>query len=533
MMQLRHYQRAAVDTTWNFLAARAESPCIVLPTGAGKTLVMAELIRGGMEQWPALRVAVLAHTQELVAQNEDKLRRHWPDAPTGIYSAALKRRDRFEPVIFAGIQSVADKAMQLGSFDLILVDEAHRIPLRGEGRYRTFIEGARRANPHVRIAGLTATPYRLGGGPVCGPDYVLNEVAYEARVGDLIREGFLCRPVSKAGMSRIDLSQMHKRNGDYIESELDAASSKHELVEAACDEIVAYGANRRAWIVFAAGSKHAALVTDALRRRGIACACITDKTPAGEREASIDAFQRGTLRCLVNVNILSEGFDAPMVDLVVLMRSTMSAPLYYQQVGRGFRLFPSKDDFLVLDFAGNVEEHGPVDAIRPPKKPGQKATSAAPVKECSKCHAFVPVQTRTCECGHQFSLLETGPRHSATAGDSPILSTEVVKPKAFAVDAVRYSKHEKPGKPPSLKVTYTCGIRFFSEWVCLEHGGEARARACAWWFLRTGQMMVPRTVDHALTLVETLRKPTDILVREHAKFPEILDHAFDDDARAA
>ena len=533
MMQLRPYQRIAVDTTWNFLSARQDNPCIVLPTGAGKTLTMAELIREGMERWPALRVCVLAHTRELVAQNADKLYRHWPEAPLGIYSAGLRRRDRFEPIIFAGIQSVADKAMQLGAFDLLLIDEAHRIPLNGEGRYRTFIDGARRANPGVRIAGLTATPYRLGGGPVCGPDYVLNEVSYEARVADLIRDGYLCRPVSKAGIARIDTSALHVRGGEYVEAELNAASNVPALVEAACDEIVAYGGNRRAWIVFAAGREHAQSVATALQRRGIACACITDATPGAERDASIEAFQLGGLRALVNVNILSEGFDAPMVDLVVMMRSTLSAGMYYQQVGRGFRLHPGKSDFLVLDFAGNVEEHGPVDAIRPPKKPGQKAKSEAPVRECPACRAFVPVQSRACECGFTFPFDAHGPNHSATAGDSPILSTEVAKPIAFVVDSVRYDRHEKPGKPPSLRVTYTCGIRVFKEWVCLEHGGKARARACAWWFLRSGQMMVPRTVEHALTLKDTLRKPTDILVREHGKFSEILDHAFDDDARAA
>ena len=183
-MQLRPYQRAAVDATWNYLRNREGNPCIVLPTGAGKTIVLAELIREALTQWSGTRICVLAHVRELVAQNADKLRRYWPEAPLGIYSASLKRRDRFEPVIFASIQSVASKAMQMGRFDLLLIDEAHRIPLRSEGQYRQFIADCLRANPQLRIAGLTATPYRLGGGPVCGPDYILNEVCYEARVGD-------------------------------------------------------------------------------------------------------------------------------------------------------------------------------------------------------------------------------------------------------------------------------------------------------------------------------------------------------------
>jgi len=532
-MQLRDYQRAAVDCVWNYLTNRPGNPCVVIPTGGGKTIVLAEMIRHALTTWPATRICVLAHVRELVEQNADKLARYWPQAPIGIYSAGLGRRDRFEPVIFASIQSVANKAMQLGAFDLLLIDEAHRIPLRGEGQYRDFIDGCRRANPGVRVAGLTATPYRLGGGPICGDDYILNEVAYEARVGDLIRDGYLSRLVSKAGAARADLSDVHVRNGEYVASELERACNMQAVVSAACDEIVALCADRRAWIVFCAGVAHAESVAAALTARGVACATVDGTTASGERAARIDAFQRGELRALVNVNVLSEGFDATHVDAVIMMRPTKSAALYYQQAGRGMRLHPGKADCLVLDFAGNIVEHGPVDAIRPPKRPGQKAKSDAPVRECPQCHALMPVQARACECGYEFPRSTFFDRHDATATDAPILTTEVVPPTAHAVTSVRYARHEKPGKPPSMVVSYLCGLRTFREWVCLEHGGEARARACSWWWLRSGDLMAPRTVDHALTLTGSLRKPTHILVREHGKFPEIVDASFDDDARAA
>lgn len=532
---LRPYQRDSIDAAWAYMRAKPGNPCIVLPTGAGKTIVLAEMIREALTQWPGTRICVVAHVRELVQQNHDKLRAYWPGAPAGIYAAGLGRRDRFEPVIFASIQSVARRSMTLGRFDLLLVDEAHRIPLSGEGQYREFIEGCRQSNPRLRIAGLTATPYRLGGGPVCGPDYILNEVAYEANVGDLIRDGYLSRLVSKAGASRGDLSDVHVRNGEYVGRELEQAVNVDAIVQAACDEIVTLCASRRAWIVFCAGVKHAEAVCAALRERGIPAATVDGKTASGERAARIEAFQRGELRALVNVNVLSEGFDATHVDAVVLMRPTKSAGLYYQQVGRALRLHPGKTDALVLDFAGNIIEHGPIDAIRPPRKPGQKVSSAAPMRECPGCPAILPVQVRQCpDCGYQFPFAETA-RHDATASDAPVLSDEIAAPVEYPVTGVSYARHEKPGKPPSLKVTYSCGnLRRFSEWVCLEHGGIPRAKALSWWMRRDKEGITPRTVEAALDgAIDRLIKPSAILIREHAKYPEIVGHVFPDDVRAA
>lgn len=532
MIQLRPYQRAAVDATWNFLRHREGNPCIVLPTGAGKTIVLAEMIRETLTRWPGTRICVLAHVRELVSQNAQKLRAYWPQAPLGIYSASLNRRDRFEPVIFASIQSVAKRAMQMGRFDLLLIDEAHRIPLRAEGQYRQFIDDCRRANPLLRIAGLTATPYRLGGGPVCGPDYILNEVAYEAGVGDLIRDGYLSKLTSRAGVARADLSNVHMRNGEYLGGELERACNVAEVVDAACDEIVTLCADRKAWIVFCAGVKHADAVNVALAARGIACAQVDGKTPAGVRGERIEAFQRGELRALVNVNVLSEGFDATHIDVVILLRPTKSAALYYQQCGRGLRLHPGKENCLVLDFAGNIVEHGPIDAIRPPRRPGEKTTSEAPVRECPQCHALVPIQAGVCpDCGWQWPASTFFAAHSAHASNAPILSADIV-PARYAVSRVSYSRHDKAGKPSSLCVTYHCGIRTFREWVCLEHGGMARAKACTWWMQRDSSGLTPRSVDAALDATDRLIQPTHILVRESAKYPEIVGHEFPDAATA-
>jgi DNA repair protein RadD len=186
---------------------------------------------------------------------------------------------------------------------------------------------------------------------------------------------------------------------------------------------------------------------------------------------------------------------------------------------------------LVLDFAGNIVEHGPIDAIRPPKKPGERVTSGAPVRECPECQAILPVQLRECpECGHTFPAPERA-LHDATASVAPILSSELQTPVRHAVTGVYYARHVGKSGVPTLQVTYTCGLRSFCEWVCLEHGGMARSRAAAWWYRRTAASAAPRSVGDALELSARLAKPTAINVLEKKPYPEIVSHEFADDAQ--
>ena len=181
-MQPRPYQREAIDALDAHLCSKATNPCVVLPTGSGKSPVMAWTIQRYKQDYPPFRCIVLAHVKELVEQNADKMRQVWPEAPIGIFAAGLRRRQRSQCITFASIDSVYDKADQFDPFDLVMVDEAHRIPARGEGKYRRFIQDAQLQNPNLRVVGYTATPYRLGCGPICHRDHVLNEIAYNANV---------------------------------------------------------------------------------------------------------------------------------------------------------------------------------------------------------------------------------------------------------------------------------------------------------------------------------------------------------------
>lgn len=506
-MGLRPYQRDAVDAVWNHIARSDTNPAVVLPTGSGKTHVIAELCRDAVQKWNG-RVIVLAHVKELLEQAAGKLRAVAPDLPVGVFSAGLGRRDLGYAVTVAGIQSVYQRAHDLGPLDLVIVDEAHLIPPDGEGMYRRFLADARDLCDHQRVIGLTATPYRMKTGTICGPESVLHEVCFEAGVRELIVQGYLCPLRSRAGKATADTSDIHVRGGEFVAGELEDRMDEDALVEAACAEVVAATEHRRSVLLFCSGVRHGEHVARVLRERhGDECGFVEGGTPAKERDALIARFKAGDLKYLANVNVLTTGFDAPNVDCVAMLRPTMSPGLYYQMVGRGFRLHPGKDDCLVLDFGGNVLRHGPVDAlvVRDRSSPGD---GEAPAKECPECHALIAAGYAICpECGHEFPRLP--PQHATRPGRHAVTTLEEYGPEVVHVDATSWHLHIKRaasggldyGAPPTMRVEYHCGMTVYREWICFEHTGYARARAEEWWRARSNEP-VPETVDEAIDLAD-------------------------------
>jgi len=317
------------------------------------------------------RVLILAHVKELLEQAHEKLLAMAPDLwhRIGVYSAGLKSRDTEHPIIVAGIQSVYRRAAELDRFDLILIDEAHMLPPDGEGMYRTFLEEARVVNPNVRLVGLTATPYRMTTGMICGPDNLLNHVCFEVGVRELIVQGYLSVLKSKSGRRKADTAGLHIRGGEFVAGEVEALMDDDALVRPACAEIAAQTQERHAVLIFAAGVRHALHVRRVLGETGHECGFVCGDTPPCERGEILKRFKDGGLKYLVNVNVLTTGFDAPNIDCVALLRPTNSPGLYYQMCGRGFRLHPGKSDCLVLDFGGNILRHGPVDALEIKERP--------------------------------------------------------------------------------------------------------------------------------------------------------------------
>jgi DNA repair protein RadD len=522
MMALRPYQRAAIDAIYDYFAHSIGHPIVVIPTAGGKSLVMAAFIREVLEQWADQRILIVTHVRELISQNFAELLRLWPEAPAGIYSAGLGKRDLGARILFAGIQSIHRKAYGVQQADLVLVDEAHLIPRTADTMYRRFLNELALINPHLKIIGFTATPYRLDSGLLHkGEDALFTDIAFEISVRQLIDDGYLSPLISKAAVTQLDVKGVGTRGGEFIPRELQAAVDREDVTQSAIDEVVSYGTERRSWLAFCAGVEHAQHVRDAIRARGFSCETVFGDTPKYERDRIVNGFKRGEIRALASMGVLTTGFNAPAVDLIAMLRPTKSAGLYVQMAGRGTRLAPGKTDCLVLDFAGNVSRHGPIDAVNP-REPGG-GNGEAPVKACPDCRSLLPTATRTCpDCGHVFPAPEIKIEASATT--LAVLSSG--RPEWIPVTDVAYRRHEKEGKPTSLRVEYRCGLVFHREWVCIEHTGFAREKAVAWWRRRAPDLPVPTTVDDALAHADQLRVPAAIAVRPSGRYTEVVGARF-------
>ena len=405
---LRDYQQRAIDQLYQWFKDGNEgNPCLVLPTGAGKSHIVAALCKDAIQNWPETRVLMLTHVMELISQNAEKMRQHWPNAPMGIYSAGLGLRQLGEPITFAGIQSVRNKADMIGHIDLCIIDECHLVGHKDEGGYRTFIAGLQKINPNLRVVGLTATPYRLGHGLITDAPALFHDLLEPVSIEELVYKGHLSILRSKLTKSSLDTTGVSKRGGEFIESQLQAAVNTDEHNSKIVSEVIKMADGRKSWLFFCAGVAHAEAVEEELRCQGVIASCITGETPKAERERILENFKAGKIKALTNANVLTTGFDAPNIDLIAMLRPTMSPGLYVQMAGRGMRIKDHTDHCLVLDFAGVVQAHGPITAVKPPSRKDGEGNGEAPVKACEKCHELVYISAKECPaCGEPFPVQE-------------------------------------------------------------------------------------------------------------------------------
>ena len=524
------YQAEALDALDEHLKTRSDNPCVVLPTGSGKSLVMAEAISRWTAGYPAFRVIVLAHRKELVAQNAEEFLGLGTGLDVGIFSASLGRRDTEHAITFAAIDSVFKRAGEFQAFDAIIVDEAHRIPARGEGKYREFIKMAKIVNPNVIVIGMTATPFRMGCGPICHKDHILNHVCYEANVGDLIAQGYLCKLRSKVGDESPVMADV-KRNsgGDYITGSLAVASRKGDLVSRAVASAVGHikRENRKSVVWFCVDVQHCKDVNAALAMHGIEAPIVVGTTSVPERERIISMMKDRQIQHVVNRDVFTEGFNVKHIDCIVLLRPTLSKGLYSQMVGRGLRIHPDKDSCLILDYAHCIEEHGPIDCLE---------AGEMKLEICAKCSEVFSRAIRICPaCGWEIPKQEIERKeakesekrmHEAEAARIEILGRT---PEVMSVDNVTVDLHRKVGSPDSLRVSYRCGMIMAREWVCLDHTGYAGKKAKLWWGARFGwDNCEGITVESAMQdmfLAQTLSSITEsVTVTRSGKYFNIVGH---------
>jgi DNA repair protein RadD len=513
-MILRDYQKAAIASLYDHWAKSPESgAAIVIPTGGGKTPVMAQICIDAVAA--GKRAMILAHRKELIQQTADRVEHTTRELGSpmncGVYSASLGSRDTHSRITCGQIQSVYRHMEMFPKLDVLLIDEAHRIPPSGFGMYRQAIANAKKINPSLLVAGLTATPYRTGTGPLVAKGEILTTTVHESGLIDLIEQGYLCGLVTKQAVNDANTSGLHIRAGEFVKEEASDLMKNADRVAHAVFETIKRAEGRRSCLVFCVSIEHVEMVAAELRARCPAdrVEMITGKTPSYDRDDIANDFKAGKVRWAINCEVWTEGFDAPNVDGIVLLRPTASPGLYYQMVGRGFRRCEGKPNCLVLDFGGNVMRHGPLGKIKPAKLNTAGLSSEPTVRVCPQCRTAGYSNEKICpECGYEFPAGD-GRRinHDKKAFDGDILGGGPVT-EWLSVHSVSYHVHRKnpatsdsPGLP-TMRVEYICdGGRTVKEWVCFQHRGYAREKAVKWWLDRFPGTIVPNVTGYAVALM--------------------------------
>lgn len=517
---LRDYQQRTLNDLYKWLETKQGNPCVVMPTGSGKSHIVAALCKDALQQWPETRILMLTHVKELIEQNAEKMHQHWPDAPLGIYSASIGIK-QMDCITFAGIQSIRNKADEIGHVDLCIIDECHLVSHKDEGGYRKLLAALLAINPHLRVIGLTATPYRLGHGLITDKPALFDALLEPVGIEELVHKGYLAPLRSKVTSAKLDVSGVHKRGGEYIEAELQKAVNTDVNNAAVVKEVINLAGDRKAWLFFCAGVDHAQMIAFLLNIHGVPSACITGETPKPERERIISEYKAGNLRALTNANVLTTGFDYPDIDLIAMLRPTMSASLYVQMAGRGMRPKSHTDHCLVLDFAGVVATHGPITAVVPPSK-GGSGTGEAPVKVCDACGELVHLSARECSaCGAPFPEPKA---KKLKLHDDDIMG---IDGKTLNVTswAWRVQTSQKNGKK-MLVVSYYGGLSdpVIREYLTVLHDGIAggKARNIVSKYLLDCNVTPTENMEETARLLTLARPPAQIEYKMDGQYHRVL-----------
>ncbi len=403
-MTLRPYQQESHDAVVGWIK-KNRSPCLIeAATGAGKSHIIAALADTVHTISKGKHVLVLQPSAELVEQNAEKYR--LTGAKCSIFSASAGEKSLRHPVVFGTPLTVKNRISRFGSqFAVVIIDECHGMT----PTVLSIIEAIREANPNLRVVGLSATPYRMNTGylfaqwpdgkPVRedeSKDPYFGACVYRIRAHSLIDMGYLTQPVVGAiGAASYDtLSMQVNDRGQFDASEVDRAfHGQGRKTSAIVADIVGQSRGRQGVMIFAATVRHAQECMQSLPPE--LSALVTGETPKNERRSILAAFKARKVKYLVNVSVLTTGFDAPHVDVIAMLRATESVGLLQQIIGRGLRLDNGKADCLVLDYAQNIERHCPDGDIFSPEvkvKGGNKeeATLTCKCPDCDTENDFTP-----------------------------------------------------------------------------------------------------------------------------------------------
>lgn len=341
MLNLRPYQKECVESVKEAFSKGKCRQLVSLPTGAGKTVIFANLIKE-----TRLKTLVLAHTNELLTQAKDKINMICPGLDVGIVNGEGKEFDSH--IVVSSIQSARQpntlERLVEKKFDIVIGDECHHFAADTPRNVLNTLGFGK--DTSRLLVGFTATAYRNDGK---GLGEVFDIVTYQKTIKEMIDDGYLCRPNGIKVATDIDFSKVKTYEGDFQSSSLASLMDTTEINQLIVDSYIEKGEGRKA-ICFSVTVQHAHNIAYLFRQKGIQAQAVYGEMPKSERDAIIKDYQEGYIQVLCNCQLLTEGFDAPETSCVIVARPTKSRGLYQQMIGRGLRLFPNKKDCLVLDF---------------------------------------------------------------------------------------------------------------------------------------------------------------------------------------
>lgn len=556
MLTPRDYQLETDRCLWDFFRNNPKgNPVVGLPTGTGKAFQIAYFCWGALSQYPRTKILVATHVKELVEQNYAEFLEQWPTAPAGIYSAGLGKKDTHSKVIFCGIASIVKNIEAFGHVDLMLVDECHLISLHDDSMYQKVINLLKERNPSLRIIGFTATPWRQGQGRITEGSGIFTHMAIDLTdmhsFNRFVREGYLVPLVSRETKLLLDVTGVKLTAGEFNEKALDIAVNKDHITFAALQETVQHINERRSWLIFATSLDHADKIRQMLEYLGVSCRVVHSKMSKGERDGNIRDWKDLKFTAIINMGVLTTGINHPALDLIVMLRPTMSSVLWVQMLGRGTRpLFVRegydlttiegrlasirasvKQNCRVLDFAGNIKRLGPVNDPVIPRKKGAP-TGEVPIKICDVCGAYNHISARYCGgspikgddgCGTEFIFRVQLKQQASSEEVMKVTDAPIIE--VFAVQTMTVSLHQKANRKPMVRVSYFSFGKKFMKFLMVEENDFFRRKAEAWWRKRT-RLPMPATADEVLKIIPTFENPTHIRVWTNAQFPDVLDECF-------
>lgn len=555
----RDYQIAALQSVPQYFSKNKGHPILAMPTGTGKGPVIAMIIRWIYHNHALANVMCITHVKKLIQQNYDQCKRVWPNAPAGIYSAGLGKRE-IRRITFAGIASIANALHLLDKIDILLVDECDLVSPKEKTMYMKVIHYLLKKNPALKIIGLTATPWRLQQGHLTDGEGVFTDVCIDMTdmlsINWFMDQGYLVPLIPKRTNLELDVKGVHMVGGDFNKKELDLKVNRDEITEAALRETMEAAHDRKHWLIFACNVDHAIAIQHMCQWLGISCNIVHSKQKDDINDEQYRQWEAGHVRVIVNYGVLTTGVDFPGIDLIVMLRATASSRLWVQMLGRGTRPLyadgfdltsqqgrlesiqqSDKHNCLVLDFGRNSKRLGPFnDPIIPGNK--KKGGGTAPVKECPVCDTYCHASVRFCGgkphrtdagCGHEFKF-EVKIVESASGEELLRRSGEMPIIEVFQIDHIEYARNEKLGGTPSLKVTYWHSVNSYSEFKCFDHpvGSIPHNNAKAWWEQRAPKTPTPKDVWDAANRADMeLATPTHMRVWVNKKWPEIKAFCYD------